>query len=109
MKEHRPVNVLARSARAVVVPALARLALQVHEVINAAARAARHQEHITGDAVYTSAAVELEAAGLTGRWVRVGCGRVIHVNSSDLLAGLREVQTPRGRFYDTRTLANPVQ
>ena len=36
--------------------------------------------------------------GLAGRWVRVGCARLIHVNSSDLLAGSRGAPTPAGPF-----------
>jgi hypothetical protein len=76
----------ASAARPLVVAALAGLALEVNEVFDAPAGAARDDVEVSGYTLYPAAAVELEASGLAGGWVRVGCGRVIHVNSSDLLA-----------------------
>jgi hypothetical protein len=37
-------------------------------------------------------------------WVRVGCARLIHVNSSDLLAGLRGVPSTCGAISITTTV-----
>jgi hypothetical protein len=48
----------------------------------------------------SAVAEEGEASGLAGRWVRVGCGRVLHVNSSDLLAAPPgSLDPPAGASY----------
>src|SRR5215216_5701723 len=39
-------------------------------------------------------------------WVRWWCGKVLHVNSSDLLAGSRGVAAPAGPFFQRRHSIN---
>jgi hypothetical protein len=60
---------------------------------------------------YVDGALEagVRALLLFGRWVRLGCGRVIHVNSSILLAGLREILggLSAGPFLCLRLILTP--
>jgi hypothetical protein len=76
----------ASAARPGVVSALAGLALEVNEVLHASVGAAWDDESVPAYALDPAAAVELEASLFSGGWVRGVRGRLVHVNSSDLLA-----------------------
>src|SRR5215217_2313524 len=79
--EHSRVDMEASHARPLVVPALTGLAIKINQILYAPASAARDDIEVAGYALDAAAAVELKASGLTGGWVWVGCGRVLHVNS----------------------------
>jgi hypothetical protein len=83
-----------------VVSALAGLALEVNQILYAPAGAARDDVEVSGYALYTAAAVELEASPFPGGWVRGLRGRLIHVNTPSVLAAPPgSLDPPAGASY----------